>query len=299
MRPELAGPAAWPATARALPDYRGHHQPRLPGALGFYDPADPEVMRRQAALARRHGVQGFCHPLAAAIPADLDFPLCLRVPGGGEPADLARALAPGLSDARRIRVAERTLLLVEPPAGRAGWAESLRQAARAEGLGELWLVRLAGIGERPAGDARRLGFDAEASLPEAADCPAIPPPGPAFNPRRAGAVRDYRELARRACAGLDGAPARLPLVAAGHDDTPLGQGAGTVFHNASPGALQAWLEAALRHARRTRFGDERLVFVDAWNGWTRGACLEPDLRFGHGWLEAVRNAAEADLLERP
>lgn len=298
MQPDLAGPAAWLDVARALPDYRGHHQPRLPGALGFYDPADPETLARQAALARRYGVHGFCHPFEADAPLTPDFPFCLRVSGDGDPALLARALAPRLSDARQIRVGGRALLLAES-GGRANWAEGLRQAVRAEGLGELHLIRFSGFGRAPAGDPRRQGFDGEAGLPEVSDCPAIPPPGPAFNSQRSGAVRDYRELARRACAALDATPSGLPLVAAGFDDTPGGQGAGTVFHSASPGAFQAWLEAALRDARRRRFGDEQLVLVDAWNGWTHGACLEPDLRFGHGWLEAVRNAADAGLLERP
>jgi hypothetical protein len=40
-----------------------------------------------------------------------------------------------------------------------------------------------------------------------------------------------------------------------------------------------------------------VVFVHAWNDWETGAALAPDLRFGHGWLEAVANAADADLLE--
>ena len=45
--------------------------------------------------------------------------------------------------------------------------------------------------------------------------------------------------------------------------------------------------------------DRRLVFVHAWNDWEGGAALSPDLRFGHGWLEAVANAADADLLAPP
>jgi hypothetical protein len=298
MRPEQTGFAAWLAASRALPDYRGHLQPRHPGVLGFYDPGDPITEMRQAALARRYGVHGFCRPAQGApASAGQTFPDCLRVKAVVDPTTLIPTLAPQLADARQIRVDGRALLLVEAERLRPGWAAGLRQAARAEGLGELYLIRLGGFGARTTGDAQRLGLDAEAILPEAADCPAIPPPGPAFNAARTSAVRDYRELARRASAGLDAAPSRLPLVAPGHDDTPCGQGSGEVFHGASPGAFQAWLEAALRQVERTRFGDERLVFIDAWNGWTHGACLEPELRHGHGWLEAVRNAADADLLE--
>ena len=44
---------------RARPLYDGHPQPVEPGELGRYDLSDPEVMRRQAALAADYGVDGF------------------------------------------------------------------------------------------------------------------------------------------------------------------------------------------------------------------------------------------------
>ena len=73
--------------------FKGHSQPPPPHEeLGFYDACDGRVLERQARIAKRHGVFGFCFDLAiraggAASPQpvrsflecnDIDFRFCVH-----------------------------------------------------------------------------------------------------------------------------------------------------------------------------------------------------------------------------
>lgn len=51
----------WDNVKQARPLFRGHHQPCLPGDLGYYDLRDPEIRAAQAELARQAGIEGFCY----------------------------------------------------------------------------------------------------------------------------------------------------------------------------------------------------------------------------------------------
>jgi hypothetical protein len=117
-------------------------------------------------------------------------------------------------------------------------------------------------------------------------------------------AQDYREYAQRRASewhrfsDASGLP-YMPSVAPGWDASARGAD----FGDARPDKYPWWpvvtgehpehFAAALRraHAFRSPVGiDDPLVLVASLNEWSEGHYLEPDERFGNGWLEAVRDA---------
>jgi len=72
----------------------------------------------------------------------------------------------------------------------------------------------------------------------------------------------------------------------GWDNSPRRGSPAYAFHRGKPVSFRRWFSCALDAASAA--GGEPLVFVDAWNEWAESAYLEPDVRFGRGNLEAVR-----------
>ena len=79
----------------------------------------------------------------------------------------------------------------------------------------------------------------------------------------------------------------IPAVVPNWDNTPRSGRRGVVLHGSHPELFRDHLRAAIRHVER-RPAEQRLVFLKSWNEWAEGNYVEPDRRFGRGWLGALR-----------
>lgn len=316
----------WANVRRAKPNFVGHVQPHVPGELGYYDLTDAGTREAQAALARAHGIHGFCYyyywfngrkllerPLAEVVASGKpDFPFCVcwanenwtkRWDGGNDevlvaqeysPANeeaLVRDLIPLFRDPRYIRIHGRPLVIVYranllPEPRRA--SDTFRRVARTSGEAEPYLamVHVPGMASPP-----EWGFDAGIEFPpHSTEVQPLTAHIDKVNPDFNGDVWDYVSAAQYAM--------RRPLpefpfyrgVMVGWDNTPRLQNNGHVFVNTHPENYRRWLTAMIAQTRATRSSEERIVFINAWNEWGEGCYLEPDAQFGRGYLEATRAA---------
>jgi len=69
------------------------------------------------------------------------------------------------------------------------------------------------------------------------------------------------------------------------DNTPRKGERGYVVKDATPEKFERYLRRQLDNVR-ANYSDHK-VFLFAWNEWAEGGYLEPDEKFGHGYLEAL------------
>ncbi|HKY08641.1 MAG TPA: glycoside hydrolase family 99-like domain-containing protein [Candidatus Binatia bacterium] len=101
-------------------------------------------------------------------------------------------------------------------------------------------------------------------------------------------IYDYAE----ACGRMRKAPRRFPMtpcVFVSWDNSPRRGKDGIIMVNARPEIFEARLRDRIQAVEQKPY-ETRLVFINAWNEWAEGNHLEPDLKFGHGYLEAVAAA---------
>ena len=79
----------------------------------------------------------------------------------------------------------------------------------------------------------------------------------------------------------------FPCVIPNWDNTARSGTQGWVFLNSTPELFRHHLHEAIEQIVH-RPPTKRLVFLKSWNEWAEGNYLEPDLKFGRGYLEACR-----------
>jgi hypothetical protein len=308
--------------------FRGHYQPHVPGDLGFYDLRLPETRAAQVEIAQAYGIEAFCYwhywfagrrilerPFTEVLKSgELKFPFCLgwanqtwsgiwhgnpdriliaqTYPGVADHEAHFRTVAEAFADDRYLRVDGKPLFYIYRPMAireLRRFTDLWRDLAHRAGF-SLYLVAEGASEWNPA----EHGFDASVTV----SLPSLRGWEPWWRPirrvqwewwKRRGLPTIVRyadvetEIVTKRQPGIRSHPCLLP----NWDNTPRSGRNGLVLQGSTPELFRRQVRRALAIVEKDPPA-ERFIFVKSWNEWAEGNHLEPDLKFGKGYLEVVR-----------
>lgn len=81
----------------------------------------------------------------------------------------------------------------------------------------------------------------------------------------------------------------IPVILPNWDHTPRSGVRGLVMRNAKPKYFRQLAERAL-DVVRDKPEQERIIILKSWNEWGEGNYMEPDIEYGHGYIDALAAA---------
>ena len=91
----------------------------------------------------------------------------------------------------------------------------------------------------------------------------------------------------------DNSPDVIPTIVPNWDHSPRSGASGTVLLHSTPSLFDKLIKKAINLVK-DRPQDEAIIVLKSWNEWGEGNYVEPDLRYGKGYLDVIRkNILEA------
>ena len=99
---------------------------------------------------------------------------------------------------------------------------------------------------------------------------------------------DYPKVMRHYFAPEDAWENVFPNIMPQWDRSPRVGNKGDVYVNATPENFRCHIEQALKVVKKKKL-EHRILFLRSWNEWAEGNYVEPDLKYGHGFLDTLHN----------
>lgn len=318
----------WTNVANCAPQFYGHHQPKIPYDVGFYDLNNIDVMYRQAELAKLYGIYGFCFyyywfsgkrllykPLDNFLNSDIDlhFHFCWanenwsKLWDGGnkeiivkqeikdnEAKKFFKDLLPFIKDKRYEKINNKPILMIYNPTLfnkdlLKKFLTELNELAKKEGFDGFFFT---------ASDFKKFntptewGFDAITEFP----------PHTFYDIEEKKCIK-FSEKANFHVFNIDNYiknkkfiyPANYTIFKAcfpSWDNSPRKTYSHGFCFEMSDGMFERWLSDIIKWTKENNPKNQQYIYINAWNEWAEGAMLEPDIRNGYKNLNIVKTCLE-------
>ena len=325
------GVTEWNNVSRAVPQYVGHYQPRIPGELGYYDLRIKENMERQIELAKIYGIYGFSFyyywfdgerllekPLEMFLAnkdLDINFSICwanenwtrkfdgtnqsilLKQPESIESyCNVIKDMERFLKDHRYIEVNGKKMITVYRPSLMPHPRQVLkfwREYCRKNGVGEIYVIAI----KENMVDVNWLneGFDAVSEFHPGTlytKCLKVNKSIDFIRDDFSGEVFSYSDIVANQRYFEYDFQKLYRAAMPMWDNTARRNNCGMIFDGSQPELYKKWLKDIILESYSRDDLDDNFIFINAWNEWGEGAYLEPDKYYGYAYLNATKEAIE-------
>ena len=101
-------------------------------------------------------------------------------------------------------------------------------------------------------------------------------------------ICDYRSIMSRLIGDEMRKPQVYPIAVPNWDHTPRSGNGGYLLHNSTPQLFKQHLNQVLDLISSKDYED-RIIFLKSWNEWGEGNYVEPDIKYGHQYLEVIKD----------
>ena len=318
----------WTNTKKSKPRFEGHYQPREPhDDIGYYALDNVETIKKQVALAKEHGIYGFCFyyywfsgkrlmekPLDLFLKdRSIDFHFCLcwanenwtRTWDGmdknilikqefkkEDPKKFILDMKKYLVDPRYIKIDNKPLILIYNPDSIPDFENTMkewRKTAKEIGIGEIFICSKNTMADR---DLKNIDFvDAEFEFAPVGH-------GQYFiqNPIEVNDNHCYFNYGKTVTDfkkiyhdHISATPFYYSCTM-GWDNSARKKKDYWVLGKYSPEKFYDWLNIIIEETERRFPEDNRFIFINAWNEWAEGTYLEPDKKYGYTNINTASKA---------
>ena len=353
----------WTNVGKAKPLFRGHHQPRIPADLGYYDLRMPEVREAQAEMAREAGIEGFCYwhywfgngkellerPFNEVVDSgNPDFPFCLgwanhhwetktwtasnKTHKGTMIAEMLyhgkedhilhfNTYLKAFKDPRYIKVDGKLLFVVWDPnhmPDAKEWMNCWNELAQINGLNGFHFVGISQNFRVTDTQSKKLRLSLMKSFNNSAKILFEEVLNNGFNAinsqgsNRANVLSNnfywyyfcrflmrcgikitlltnYKKVINNCFVEEDKWENVYPTIIPNYDRSPRsGKDTNLIWFNSTPELFGKMVENALSIVEEKQ-PEHKILFLQSWNEWGEGNYMEPDLKFGNGFLDILKS----------